>query len=191
MDAVREVGIRKVVRFFVTTLFLSFFKFLIFPPLRMWALRLAGARVGKGTVIHGVHFFNAYRTGFRGLFCGERCFIGDDCLIDLADQITLEDQVTLAERVTILTHTNVGYADHPLQEFFPAFAAPVRLKRGAFAGVNVTILPGVTIGEGTFIAAGSVVTEDTPPWTLVAGAPAKIVRHLKNDETAVRKGGKA
>lgn len=188
MDAMREVGVTKAVRFFTSTVFLAFFNLLIFPPLRKCALQLAGARVGKGTVIHSVHFFNAYRAGFKGLICGERCFVGDDCLIDLADQITLEDHVTLAERVTILTHTNVGYADHPLQEFFPAFAAPVRLKRGAFAGVNVTILPGVTIGEGTFIAAGSVVTEGTPPWTLVAGAPAKVVRHLKPDAMAGRKG---
>ena len=179
MDALRAIGIRKAIRFFVTTIFLAGFNCLIFPPLRMLALRWAGAKIGSGTVIHAVRFFNAYRTGFKGLQWGARCFIGDDCLLDLADRIILEDQVTLAERVTILTHTNVGYADHPLQEFFPAFAASVRLKRGAFAGVNVTILPGVTIGEGTFIAAGSVVTEDTPAWTLVAGAPARVIRDLR------------
>ncbi len=53
----------------------------------------------------------------------------------------LENDVTLAERVTVLTHANVGYADHPLQRLFPPFTAPVKLCHGVFIGTNVTILP--------------------------------------------------
>lgn len=184
MNAVREIGLRKSMRFFFSTLFLAVFGWLLFPPLRAGALRMVGARIGADCVIHSARFFNAYRLGFQGLHLGDRCFIGDDCLIDLADAVILEDQVTLAERVTVLTHTNVGYADHPLQAYFPPFTAPVRLKRGAFIGVNATILPGVTVGEGTFVAAGSVLTEDTPAWTLVAGVPAKVIRNLKQADAA-------
>ena len=61
-----------------------------------------------------------------GLTVGEDCFLGDECLFDLAEAITLGRQVTLAERVLVLTHMNVGYADHPLQPHFPPIARPVR-----------------------------------------------------------------
>ena len=81
--------------------------------------------------------------------------------------------MTLAERVLVLTHRNVGYADHPLQAAFPAEAAPVRFEGGCFVGARATILAGVTIGREAFVAAGSVVTDDVPPRTLVGGVPAR------------------
>lgn len=179
MKALNEIGWRKSLRFMFSTLFLACFRLLLFPPLREIALRTVGAKIGADSVIHDVRFFNAYRSGFRGLTLGSRCFVGDECLIDLADQVILADEVTLAERVTILTHTNVGYSTHPLQKYFPPSSAPVRLDRGAFVGVNATILPGVTIGECAFVAAGSVVTEDVPEWTLAGGVPAHVIRKLR------------
>jgi tetrahydrodipicolinate N-acetyltransferase len=128
--------------------------------------------------VHDVRFFNLYRRGLPGLDVGADCFLGDECLLDLAEGIRMEEHVTLAERVLVLTHTNVGYHDHPLQAHFPASAAPVVLERGCFVGASVTILPGLTIGRESFVAAGSVVTEDVPPRTLVAGVPARRVREL-------------
>jgi maltose O-acetyltransferase len=178
MKALHEIGWTKTVRFLFTSLYLAGFRLLIFPPLRSIALVLVGVKIGKDTVIHDVRFFNAYRTGFSGLSLGKRCFVGDECLIDLADKVVLADDVTLAERVTILTHTNVGYANHPLQKYFPPSSAPVHLERGVFVGVNATLLPGVTIGECAFIAAGSVVTDNVPAWTLVGGVPARMIRQL-------------
>ena len=86
--------------------------------------------------------------------------------------------MTLAERVLVLTHTNVGYKDHPLQKHFPASAAPVRIDSGSFVGAGVTLLPGITIGAGSFVAAGAVVTADVAPRALVAGVPARQVRAL-------------
>ena len=86
--------------------------------------------------------------------------------------------MTLAERVLILTHTNVGYADHPLQAHFPARTAAVVVEQGSFVGAGVTILPGVRVAARSFVAAGSVVTEDVPEATLVAGVPARAVRRI-------------
>jgi maltose O-acetyltransferase len=86
--------------------------------------------------------------------------------------------VTLAERVLVLTHTNVGYRDHPLQAHFPPGAAPVVIRAGSFVGANATILPGLSIGPRAFVAAGSVVTESVPEGTLAAGVPARHVRTL-------------
>jgi acetyltransferase-like isoleucine patch superfamily enzyme len=179
LKAIDEIGWRKVARFGFFTLALVPYRLALFPPLRASWLRLLGARIGRRSVLHDVRFFNAYRVGFAGLTIGDACFVGDECLIDLADKVVLEDQVTLAERVVVLTHMNVGYQDHPLQSRFPPMAAPVRIERGSFVGANVTILSGVTIGAGSFVAAGSVVTEAVPPRTLVAGVPARSVRSLE------------
>ena len=125
-----------------------------------------------------MRFFNLYRRGLRGLVVGRECFLGDECLLDLACGIELQDQVTLAERVLVLTHRNVGYADHPLQAAFPAMAAPVRFEAGCFVGAGATVLAGVTVGREACVAAGSVVTADVPPRTLVGGVPAREIRRL-------------
>lgn len=178
MKALSEIGWRKAARFGFYTLALVPYRLAPFPQLRAPWLRLLGARVGRRAILHDVRFFNLYRRGLAGLDVGDECFVGDECLLDLAEAVRLERQVTLAERVLVLTHANVGYADHPLQPFFPAVAAPVTIEEGAFVGASVTILPGVRIGSQSFVAAGSVVTADVPPRTLVAGVPARAVRSI-------------
>jgi maltose O-acetyltransferase len=178
MKAVDEIGWRRAVRFGLFTLAMVPYRIALFPPIRSAWLRLLGARIGRRAIFHDVRFFNLYRRGFPGLSVGDDCFLGDECLLDLAEGIRLEDQVTLAERVLILTHTNVGYRDHPLQAHFPASTAPVVIQRGSFVGAQVVLLPGVTVGPGSFVAAGSVVISDVPPSTLVAGVPARSIRSL-------------
>jgi len=178
LKAVEEVGWARAGRFAFLTLAMLPYRCAVFPPLRTAWLRMLGARVGARVVMHDVRFFNLYRRGLGGLSIGDECFLGDECLLDLAEEIVLGPQVTLAERVLILTHTNVGYKDHPLQKHFPARAAPVRIEKGSFVGAGVTILPGITVGAGSFVAAGAVVTADVPPGSLMAGVPARHVRAL-------------
>ena len=178
MKAVREVGFGRAARFGWTTLAMVPYRFALFPALRTWWLRMMGAHIGPAVIVHDVRFFNLYRRGLGGLSLGRECFLGDECLLDLAEAIVLEDQVTLAERVLVLTHTNVGYRDHPLQRHFPALTAPVVVEAGCFVGAGAILLPGVRVGRGSFVAAGSVVTQDVPAGTLVAGVPARVVRAL-------------
>lgn len=178
MKALREIGVGPALRFGFFSLAMIPYRLLLVPQLRAPYLRLFGARIGSGTILHDLRFFNLYRRGLAGLRLGDQCFVGDDCLFDLAEAVTLEDRATLAERVLILTHMNVGYADHPLQRHFPAVSAPVTIGSGAFVGANTTILAGVTIGAESFVAAGSVVTESIPPRTLAAGVPARAVRAI-------------
>jgi acetyltransferase-like isoleucine patch superfamily enzyme len=178
VKALDEIGWRRAARFGALTIAMVPYRMALFPPLRSAWLRLLGARIGRRAIVHDVRFFNLYRRGLSGFSVGEDCFLGDECLLDLAEGIRLEDKVTLAERVLILTHTNVGYRDHPLQALFPATAAPVVVESGSFVGAQVVVLPGVTVGKGSFVAAGSVVTGDVAPGTLVAGVPARPVRAL-------------
>ncbi len=178
MKALAEIGWRKAARFGWFTLALVPYRAALFPQVRAPWLRLLGARIGARSILHDVRFFNLYRKGLAGLVIGADCFLGDECLLDLADAVVMEDQVTLAERVVVLTHTNVGFADHPLQAHFPAMQAPVVFERGCFVGASVTVLPGVRIGRQAFVAAGSVVTEDVPARTVVAGVPARALRTI-------------
>jgi acetyltransferase-like isoleucine patch superfamily enzyme len=117
----------------------------------------------------------------RGVKIGKNVFLGIQCWLDNTrpDLITIEDYVSLAGRVTILTHTN---PTEPLRKILgPDYRkfTPVIIKRGALIAVNVTILPGVTIGENSIVAAGSVVTKDIPDHVIVGGIPAKIIREIK------------
>lgn len=179
MKVVNEIGVKKTFKFFYLSLAMAVFDLLLFPPLRVCFLRLLGARVGKHVVIHKARFFNYYRKGFKGLSIGDFCFIGNDVLIDLADEVCLASHVTLAERATLLTHINVGFKDHPLQKFYPATSKPVNIDQGAFVGVNATILTGIHIGECAFVSAASLVNKDVPPYTVVAGVPAKSIKSLR------------
>jgi acetyltransferase-like isoleucine patch superfamily enzyme len=179
VKAVDEIGLRAAARFGFFTLAMVPYRMALFPPLRKAWLELLGARIGAKVILHDVRFFNLYRRGLSGLRVGDECFLGDECLLDLAESIELGSQVTLAERVLILTHTNVGYRDHPLQAHVPASAAPVTIGSGSFVGAQATILSGVQLGARSFVAAGSVVTRDVPPATLVAGVPARVIKKLE------------
>lgn len=176
--ALQEIGPQQALRFGAYTLAMAFMQILLFPQLRTLFLKLLGAQIGTSTIIHEIRFFNHYRGGFSNLRAGDQCFVGHDCLIDLAAPVILEDQVTLAERVTVLTHTNVGYSDHPLQPYFPPSTGPVSFRQGCFVGACATVLPNVVVGAQAFVAAGAVVTKDVPPRTVVAGVPARFIRQI-------------
>ncbi len=61
-------------------------------------------------------------------------------------------------------------------------ARPINIQRNVWIGLEACVLPGVTLGEGSVIGARSVVAEDVPPFTVVAGNPARVVRRLENGE---------
>lgn len=179
MQALKEVGLKKAFKFLIFSFFETFYRLLPLPQLRQIYLYIGGAKIGQDSIIMDVRFFNWHHQGLSGVRIGRKCFVGDETLIDLYNKVTLEDNVTVAQRVTILTHMNVGYKDHPLQKYFPQVSLPVFLKEGCVICACVTILPGVTIGERSMVAAGAVVTKDVPPKTLVAGVPAKVIRKIR------------
>lgn len=184
MRAIKETGSKKTIRFALYAIYevlahRIISHLLYFPQVRQFFLQIVGANIGNDSIIMDVKFLNWHHMGPGGLKIGNRCFLGDETLIDLYDSVTLEDDATLAQRVLVLTHTNVGYKDHPLQKYFPKFSKPVVFKKGCFVGAATTILPGVTIGESSFIAAGSVVTSNVPKESVYGGVPAKLIRKIK------------
>lgn len=116
----------------------------------------------------------------RGVTIGEHVFMGMGCWLDSVrpDFITIEDHVSLAGRVVILTHSD---PTQPIREIWGdqnQVFGPVIIKRGAWIAINAVILPGVTIGENSIVAAGSIVTKDIPSNVIVGGIPAKLIKGI-------------
>lgn len=84
--------------------------------------------------------------------------------------------LTIGENVSISIQTTILTLEHDLSASdFRAVGGPVVIGDRAFLGAHVTVLPGITIGEGAAAAAGAVVTRDVEPYTIVAGIPAKAI----------------
>jgi len=105
-----------------------------------------------------------------GIKIGKVLMFGGHVWIDVFHpQITIEDDVSLAGFDYILAHSNLpGYKLEGTQ--------PVTIKEGARIAINVTILPGVTIGRNAVIGAGAVVTKDIPDNAVAVGVPAKPIK---------------
>ena len=139
-------------------------------------------QIGEGTrVWQYVVILPGAVIGRDGNICSH-CFIenqvvvGDrvtvKCGVQLWDGVTLEDDVFVGPNATFTNDRE------PRSRNASATLLPTLVKKGASIGANATILPGLTIGEGSMVGAGAVVTKDVPPRTLVVGNPARIVRTL-------------
>jgi len=125
---------------------------------------------------------------------GQDCYIGADSKIWSAGLITIGNRVLISHNVNIFdSHTHPIRASKRHEQFMNITSighptlidlneSQVLIGDDVWVGAMATILKGVTIGEGAIVGAGSVVTKDVPPWTIVAGNPAKIIRELGPDE---------
>lgn len=105
---------------------------------------------------------------------GKNVFINFDCtFLDLGG-ITIEDNVQIAPKVNLLSE---GHPVSP-ENRHSLVPGPIHIKKNAWIGANATILPGVTIGENSIVAAGAVVSKDVPDNTVVGGVPAKIIKSI-------------
>ena len=121
----------------------------------------------------------------RGVEVGRRVFIGTEVFIDDAvpSSVTLDDDVTVIAQTTILGHTYYPRHFHGLLGDESTRAAQrTVIRRGAYLGLRSTILAGVTVGEYAIVGAGSLVTADVPPYAIVVGVPAKVVREFTPDD---------
>jgi len=108
---------------------------------------------------------------------GDDFFIGAHCYINGAAGLTIGSRVTIAHGVMIFTDSGPN-TSQKLQKHFPITAAPVKIGDDVWIGASAMILPGVIIGNGCVIGAGSLVKDDVPDGSVVAGNPAKVVREL-------------
>lgn len=116
---------------------------------------------------------------------GKNIHVGDDFLANYHVTILDIAPVKIGSHVMIGPGTMISTINHPIS---PAgrrkhlgIAKPIHIGSDVWIGGNVTILPGITIGNNVVAAAGAVITKDVPDNCLVGGIPAKIIRTIEND----------
>lgn len=131
--------------------------------------------IGRNTEINfGVKFVTMHNLKGE-IIIGENADIGYNSYLDYSGGLIVEDDVWISHNVTIMTHTH-KIKTRKLKRLQPLEKRPLKIGRDAWIGVNSIILPSVAlIGEGAIIGAGSVVTKDVEPFTIVAGNPAKVI----------------
>ncbi len=149
---------------------------------RLWYTRALGARLGRGSGIHlgcYVWFYSPGQVRRGGLVIGEHSRVNRDCTLDVRGGLRIGDNVSISPEVMILT------AQHPVDD--PAFrvaTAAIVLEDHVFVGSRAIVMPGVTLGRGSVVAAGAIVTRDVPPLAIAAGVPARVVGQRSEAATA-------
>ena len=139
-------------------------------------INLYGCAIGDNTKI------GAFVEVQKNAVIGRNCKISSHTFI--CEGVTIEDDVFIGHGVTFVndTYPRATAADGKLQTEADWAVEPTLVKKGASIGSGATILANVTIGERAIVGAGSVVTKDVPPGTIVAGNPAKIIRKVETEK---------
>ena len=133
---------------------------------------IIGSKIDRSTLI-----FVPFYTNFgQHIKIGKNVFINHACSFLDMGGITIEDDVQIGPKVNLITE------NHPVD---PATRKDLDLKailikRNAWIGAGATILPGVTVGENSIVAAGALVNRDVPANKVVGGVPAKIIRSIES-----------
>ena len=153
--------------------------------------------VGEGTRIGQFAWFSLIGNDAR-VVIGRDCTLSASLAVTVRGVVTIGDGTAIGERCLIADHghDHLTYLEPAVTEGKPpAFGwevsdpQPVTIGNGVHIGVGVVILPGVEVGDGAVIGANSVVTKSVPPYTVVAGVPARPIRRLLPDDAVTRPAG--
>ena len=162
-------------------------------PVRQWhwsiSLKLLKKEFGRcaENVSIGHNFIS---SGAKNITIGSGTSIGPNCVFyAFSAPLTIGENVMFGPNVTIMTGDHridvVGkyMKDVRENEKLPENDAPVLLEGDNWIGTNATILKGVTVGRGAVVAAGAVVTANVPPYAIVGGVPARIIKYRFDPNT--------
>jgi acetyltransferase-like isoleucine patch superfamily enzyme len=132
---------------------------------------IIGSKIDKSTTV-----FVPFYTNFgRHTRLGKNIFINHACsFLDLGG-ITIEDDVQIGPKVNLITE---NHAVNPLERKSLDLKS-ILIKKNVWIGAGATVLPGVTVGENSIIAAGAVVNKDVPPNSIVGGIPARLIKRIQ------------
>lgn len=121
-----------------------------------------------------------------GCHVGKDVFIGDHVIVDMshADYIYLDDHVHITGGTRLLCHQR-NLSNYCVGDDYAKLGyryGEIRMGKGSSVGMNSFVMPGVTIGEGAIVGAGSLVTKDVPAWTIAVGRPAKVLKQIPTRE---------
>jgi acetyltransferase-like isoleucine patch superfamily enzyme len=116
-----------------------------------------------------------FTAGGNEIRVGKNVFINQNCTFYDLGGLDIGDDVMIGPNVSLIT------ASHPLapsERRSTTIGRPIVIERGVWIAAGASIIGGVTVGENSVVAAGSVVTRDVPPNTLVGGNPARVIRSI-------------
>ena len=143
--------------------------------LRALFSELTGQEVGED-----FQLWTPFFTDFgRNIRVGKNVFINHACTFMDRGGITLGDNVFIGPKVCLITE-NHGILP---SERRILTSKPVTLCNNVWVGAGAIVLPGVTVGENSVVGAGAVVTHDVPPYTVVAGNPARVIKTIPKEGT--------
>lgn len=148
-------------------LYRTWIMYIPFHAIRLFFVKRTMARVGRGCF-----FAMGFETRRgRNISLGNHCILNQDVLLDgRGGKLTVGSNVDIAQEVNIWTLSH-----DPQDDFHATQGAAVTIEDYVWIASRATILPGVRVGRGAVVAAGSVVTKDVPPMTMVGGVPAKVI----------------
>lgn len=132
---------------------------------RSW-FKLMGVKISNSSILNmGQYFLQP-----RKLSIGNYTHINKGCILDARGGLSIGNNVSISYNVSLITGSHDCYKSN-----FPGKYLPIRIEDYVWIGANATILNNVTIGEGAVVSAGSVVTKNVEPYTIVGGVPAKKI----------------
>jgi putative colanic acid biosynthesis acetyltransferase WcaF len=145
------------------------YSLIISSALRVALLRMFGARIGSGVVVRAnVNVSYPWR-----LTLGDDVWLGEEVMILSLAPVVIESSVCISQRAFLCT------GSHDFRsEKFSLVTKPITVRGGSWIAAQAFISPGVDIGEGSMVCAGSVVVENVPPKCIVRGNPAQVVKQL-------------
>ena len=145
--------------------------------LRAFLLKQAGVKI-KSRVVWDKIEIRPLGAASR-ITIGKKCFINSGVRFECAPEVT----ITIGDRVQIGSRCSFETMNHSVtlldKKKRGGFPQSIVIEDDVWLAAKVTILPGVTVGKGSVVASGAVVTKDVPPFTLVGGVPAKTIRTLE------------
>jgi acetyltransferase-like isoleucine patch superfamily enzyme len=116
-----------------------------------------------------------YATGGADMRIGRNVFVNQNCTFHDLGGVDVADDVMIGPNVSLITS---GHPVEPSRRRDFTLAKPIVIERNVWIGACATIIGGVTVGENSVVAAGSVVARNVPHNTLVGGNPAKVIRSI-------------
>lgn len=118
----------------------------------------------------------------KNISLGDNVFINQQCILVGDEKITIGNNVKIGFRCMLITSNNEVHINPETNERIH-YNEPITIEDDVWIGAGAIILPGVTIGRGSVVAAGAVVTRDVPRSTLVGEVPARIIKNIQPTDT--------
>lgn len=153
--------------------------------------RLAKVSIGEKCTLAGNFYLNTEKANIN---IGDNVWVGGNTIIECTVGINIESDVLISYQCILQdsnSHSlklserindNIEWSRLGRKNWEVPISSPIKIGRGCWLGARVMILKGVQLGEGCVVGAGAVVTRSFPPWSVIAGNPAKLIRTLAENE---------